>query len=260
MIDEAVERRIQQRLREAEREHGVRVLYAVESGSRAWGTASPNSDHDVRFVYAHPRDWYLAVDVEARRDVIEYPVVDDLEVGGWDLRKALRLFHDSNPSLIEWLYSPIVYTDEGGFAARARALVPRLYSVDTGMQHYRHMAERNYRGYLKAQLVPLKKYFYVLRPLLAVRWLERFRTPPPLEFGRLRELVSEEAVLDRDIGRLLARKQRAGEKEFVPVIPALNDFIENELARLARAPARDAGPPGDMEALNALFRDSLSAS
>lgn len=260
MIDEAVEREIQERLRGAEREHGVRVLYAVESGSRAWGFASPNSDYDVRFIYAHPRDWYLAVDVEERRDVIEYPIVDLIDINGWDLRKALRLLHKSNPSFVEWLHSPVVYRDEDGFAERTRALLPEIYSVDKGLHHYLHMADRNYQGYLKARLVPLKKYFYVLRPLLAIRWLERFGTPAPVEFARLRELVAEEPLLDREIGRLLARKQRAGEKEFIPVIPVLNEFIEDELARLARAPSGDDGPGGDLSSLNALFRDSLPAS
>lgn len=98
---------ILKRLIAAEKEHGVRILYACESGSRAWGFASPDSDFDVRFVYAHPADWYLSFDVESRRDVIEYPIVDDIDCGGWDVRKALYLFTRTNGAFLEWLNSPI---------------------------------------------------------------------------------------------------------------------------------------------------------
>lgn len=258
MISEDVRREIQRRLRAVEDEHDVRVLFAVESGSRAWGFPSPNSDYDVRFIYAHPREWYLSLDVEERRDVIEYEIVDDIDLSGWDIRKALKLFWNSNPSFVEWLHSPIVYRDEADFAERARALLPGVYDVNKGVHHYLGMADKNYRGYLKAKLVPLKKYFYVLRPLLAIRWLERYRTPAPVEFGRLRELVADDADLDGQIERLVARKQRSQEKEFVPVIQALNDFIEQELSRLSRCQIQAASPDASLDQLNTLFRDCLS--
>src|SRR5690606_13894549 len=129
MIDEAVREEIMRRIRDAEQEHGVRVLYAVESGSRAWGFASPNSDYDVRFIYVHPHDWYLSVDLEDKRDVIEYEIVDDIDINGWDLRKALKLFWKSNPSFVEWMQSPIVYVDDRTFSEGVRSLMPGIYSV-----------------------------------------------------------------------------------------------------------------------------------
>lgn len=122
MIPDDIRREILQRLHTAEVEHGVRVLMAIESGSRAWGFASPNSDYDVRFIYVHPAHWYQAVDLEERRDVIEYPIVDDIDLNGWDLRKALRLYWKSNPALVEWLQSPITYMEHGGFRRAALAL------------------------------------------------------------------------------------------------------------------------------------------
>ena len=71
-------------------EEGVRVLYAAESGSRAWGFASPDSDHDVRFIYAHERDWYVSLWED--RDVVERGIDEKLvDLAGWDIRKALRL-------------------------------------------------------------------------------------------------------------------------------------------------------------------------
>lgn len=182
MIPTDVRTEILRRMHAAEEEHGVRILLAVESGSRAWGFESPNSDYDARFIYANPRDWYLAVNLEEQRDVIEYPIVDDIDLNGWVLRKALWLFSKSNPAFVEWIQSPIIYSETGTFASSVRELLPSVYSCESGIYHYRSMAKTNYRGYLKADLVPLKKYFYVLRPLPAVRWLERYGSAAPIEF------------------------------------------------------------------------------
>lgn len=257
MIDEAVREEIMRRIRDAEQEHGVRVLYAVESGSRAWGFASPNSDYDVRFVYVHPHDWYLSVDLEDKRDVIEYEIVDDIDINGWDLRKALKLFWKSNPSFVEWMQSPIVYVDDRAFSEGVRSLMPGIYSVAKGVHHYHSMAKTNYKGYLKAQLVPLKKYFYVLRPLLAIRWLETHGEPAPIEFERLRETLTDAPGVNDEISKLLERKKRSQEKEFVPVIPTLNRFIEKELSRLASYQEDPAERTEDLTALSRFFRSFL---
>lgn len=141
MIDERIRADILTRIKNAEHEHNVKVLYAVESGSRAWGFASPNSDYDVRFVYVHPRDWYLTIDVDDQRDVIEYPIVDEIDINGWDLRKALQLLWRSNPAIVEWLHSPIVYIDDGIFAQSARQCLPSIYSPIKGVHHYLNMAK-----------------------------------------------------------------------------------------------------------------------
>lgn len=245
------------RLRAVEAEHDVRVLYAIESGSRAWGFASPNSDFDARFVYVHRTDWYLSVAYEDRRDVIEYPIVDDVDLNGWDLRKALRLFWKSNPALVEWLQSPIVYAEVGTFAQRLRALLPHIYSVERGVQHYRSMATTNWRGYLRAEQVPLKKYFYVLRPLLAVRWLERYGTAAPIEFGKLLHLVDDQPALRADIDELVRRKRAAPELGLSAPIASIDAFIASELERLeSLAPPRE--DRADMlSALDGVFRACL---
>src|SRR5215510_9193481 len=121
----SVTQSIYKAIEEIESEHDVRVLYACESGSRAWGFASPDSDYDVRFIYVRKRDWYLSFDVERCRDVIEYPIVDDIDCGGWDVRKALYLFTRTNGALLEWLHSPIIYLELGRLAADLRSLAPR---------------------------------------------------------------------------------------------------------------------------------------
>lgn len=256
-IEKQVRVEIMRRIKAAESEHNVKVLYAIESGSRAWGFESPNSDYDVRFIYAHPKEWYLAVNLDDKRDVIEYPIVDDIDINGWDIKKALKLFFNSNPSFIEWLQSPIVYVNDECFTKQAQALMPMIASSEKAIYHYLHMAKGNYREYLKKEVVPLKKYFYVLRPLLAIMWLEKYDTPAPIEFERLRELVAHNTDLDDAITQLLARKRVSLEKEFIPAEPAINTFIESELARHESYRAKYQARDIDVEVLNQLFRDVL---
>ncbi|WP_229416913.1 nucleotidyltransferase domain-containing protein [Massilia eburnea] len=258
MIPEDIREEIMRRLAAAEAEHDVRILLAVESGSRAWGFASPNSDYDVRFIYAHRPEWYLSVDLEERRDVIEYKIVDDIDLNGWDVRKALRLFRRSNPAFVEWIQSPILYRSHGGFADAARTLLPKVYSCESGAYHYRNMAKTNYRGYLRAEMVPLKKYFYVLRPLLAVRWLERYAIAAPIEFEKLLHLLEGEMQLLEAIATLLEKKKAAPEMGLSEPVPCLNRFIEAELARLEQ-PSVDRFQRSDVNAeLNQLFHATLA--
>lgn len=258
VIEQNVKEEILLRIKSAEQEHDVKVLFAIESGSRAWGFASPNSDYDVRFIYARPQDWYLDINVEGKRDVIEYPIVDEIDINGWDIRKALMLFWKSNPAFVEWIQSPIVYVDDGFFANQVRELLPSIYAHEKGIYHYKHMAKTNYRGYLRKDEVPLKKYFYVLRPLLAIKWLEEKQEPAPIEFDVLRTLVKDNSVLSEEIEKLLVRKKASMEKDVIPQIPVLNDFIESELERLENytdVPERGAE---DMQSLNSLFKATIS--
>lgn len=221
---------ILERLALAEHEHSVRVLYACESGSRAWGFASPDSDYDVRFIYAHPADWYLSFDVESRRDVIEYPIVDEIDCGGWDIRKALYLFTRTNGALLEWLNSPITYRETGAFAESLREIAPKCVNSIALCYHYSHMARRNAREYIFQDQVRLKKYFYVLRPLLAIRYIEQGLGVPPVEFQRLVEAVAPHEIRPA-IAELLARKQVTSELGLGEPVPEIGKFIEAELTR-----------------------------
>ena len=258
MIPTETRDEILKRISNAEQEHNVRVIYAIESGSRAWGFASPNSDFDVRFIYAHPKDWYVAVDLEEKRDVIEYDIVDEIDINGWDVRKALLLFRKSNPAFVEWLQSSIVYVDDGYFAAAARDLIQDIYSPEKGIYHYRSMAKTNYRGYLRESEVPLKKYFYVLRPLLSIRWLEIHKTPAPIEFDKLMTLVERDSKLNREIEKLLETKKVSLEKEVGPAISIINDFVEKELMRLESYGEKPDSNRGSTVQLNALFHAVVS--
>ena len=251
---------IQSRLRRAETEHEVRVLLAVESGSRAWGFASPDSDFDARFIYINRMDWYLSIGLEEQRDVIEYPIVDEMDINGWDLRKALRLFRGSNPGFVEWIQSPIVYESRGRFHARALEFLPVVYSIVRGIHHYRSMAKTTYRSHLQTDEVKLKKYFYVLRPLLAVRWLEREHQPAPIEFQRLLQTLDDDKDVLTAIHDLVDLKRQTPELGLSPQIVPIQRFIERDLDRIEglELPAKDR--PEVEPLLSELFRDVLRES
>lgn len=227
-IDNKVHKEIMLRLRAAEKEHDVKIVYACESGSRAWGFASPDSDYDVRFLYARKEDWYLSFDVEKQRDVIEYPIVDEIDCGGWDIRKALYLFTRTNGAFIEWLNSPIRYIEEGQFAQTLREVIPHHMNSIALCYHYSHMARGNAREYIFQEKVRLKKYFYVLRPLLAIRYIEAGLGPPPVEFEKLVDAVAPEEIKP-GIEKLLVLKRNTPELGSGDRIPEINTFIENDL-------------------------------
>ncbi|MGL4768327.1 MAG: nucleotidyltransferase domain-containing protein [Formosimonas sp.] len=248
---------ILRRLAAAEREHNVKILYAIESGSRAWGFASPNSDFDARFIYVHRPEWYLSIGLEEQRDVIEYPIVDEMDINGWDVRKALRLLWKSNPSIVEWLHSPIVYQSHTDFAETLRALLPNIYATHSGIYHYKSTAKTTFKDHLQADNVRLKKYFYALRPLLAVRWLERFGTPAPIEFDKLLDML-DEPPLRALIDNLVALKKQTPELGLSPKIPKLNAFIETELQRLNALQPQVVRHEAVLERLDPVFRSVLT--
>jgi predicted nucleotidyltransferase len=222
---------VRRKLAGVEQAHGVRILFAVESGSRAWGFPSPDSDYDVRFVYLHPRDWYLSL-VE-RRDVIEIPIdADDHDISGWDFRKTMQLLLRSNPPLHEWLVSPIVYREDGTTMAALRTLAERGYAGKSMGWHYLRMADRTYKTHLRdREEANLKKYFYVIRPLCALIWLVERGTLPPMNLAALLEGIVLPAQVRRAIARLLEQKTRSNELSRGKRLRVLDPWIERQLGR-----------------------------
>lgn len=242
-------------LRRIEKDERVKILLALESGSRAWGFASTDSDWDVRFIYLRPPEWYLSI--QKRRDVLEYPLSDALDISGWDLRKTLGLFAKSNPPLFEWLRSPMVYLESFSTAEQLRRLSVDFFSPRSCLHHYLHMAQGNFREYLQGTRVRTKKYFYVLRPVLACRWIEAHGDMPPMEFEKLVDDGLPKTL--RPIVADLLRRKRAGEElDDGPRIPKLNAFLRREIERLgAGLPEKPEGRPLDWETLDGVFRASL---
>ena len=213
------------KLGEIENRENVKILLAVESGSRAWGFASPDSDYDVRFIYVRPKEDYLRL--EKTRDVIELPIEGELDINGWDLDKTLRLLRASNPTLFEWFSSPIVYR-ETAFAQEFRSIMQRYFSSKRGLSHYLSMASSNYREYLKGNMVKAKKYFYVLRPVLACRWILDKGSPPPMLFSELMEAELDPVLLP-DVNRRLDLKMNAPEINTIPKIESINRYLDSSL-------------------------------
>lgn len=235
--------------------HDVWIIHACESGSRAWGFASKDSDYDVRFIYVRPPEWYASIDVERRRDVIELPPDRVLDVSGWDFRKALQLLRKSNPPLLEHLGSPIVYDEDPEVMREFRELAKQYYSPAACAYHYLHMARGNVREYLRGDEVWLKKYLYVIRPLLAVKWIEEgFEGQAPTEFSILVDKVVTEIPLYNAITVLLRQKAEGLELGRGPAIPVIDEFIRVELARLEGS--KWAKKPDDIgvKPLNEFFR------
>lgn len=237
-----------------EQRHRVRILFAIESGSRAWGFPSPDSDYDVRFVYAHPMEWYLSL--LPRRDVIELPIHDDLDIGGWDIRKALTLLLKPNPVMLEWLSSPIRYLWDGDTCAKLTALAQRTAHAPACLHHYLHLGEGQWRQHVADRSeVSYKKYFYVLRPALAIRWVRlNPDTPPPMNIQAMSNgLDLSPGALD-DISRLLAIKTKTRETGTGSRIARLDDMIRSEFDWAHSAPTTRARPDLAMAA-DDLFRE-----
>jgi predicted nucleotidyltransferase len=256
-MTQIIKSEIQNKLSQIEQDHQVKILYACESGSRAWGFESQDSDYDVRFIYARKRDWYLSVNLEHKRDVIEIPVDPVFDINGWDLRKALKLMKKSNPALMEWLSSSIVYRQDNAFADAMKKLMEEYYSPRACFYHYLHMAKGNYREYLRGGKVRIKKYFYVLRPLLAMQWLEKDLGIVPIEFDVMIDRLIPEGQLKQDIAELIMQKKAGFESKYTDPIDSINAFIGDEIERFANSKNTLYAPTNDYSAMNRLFREFI---
>ena len=241
---------IKEKLKEIEERENVRIIHCVESGSRAWGFPSPDSDYDVRFIYVRPKEHYLRLD--SARDVIEWQLDDTLDINGWDIQKALRLLHKSNPTLFEWKSSPIVYKTTEQWR-EVSEIAEKYFSVKLGLYHYLNIAKSNYRKYLTGESVRLKKYFYVLRPLLACKWILGEKTPPPMLFEEQMDKYLDKSVKS-DVETLLEMKMSAPEmgegKRFDKIneyLCALMEEVEREASKITD------NTPREWQELNDIF-------
>lgn len=245
---------IQEKLNEIEQSERVRAIMAVESGSRAWGFASPDSDYDVRFIYVRQTEDYLRL--MPLRDVIEWQLDDVYDINGWDLTKALKLLHDSNPVLHEWCNSPILYR-ENELAQPFRELAADYFIPKKALFHYIKIAKSNYRQNLTKDEVRIKKYFYSLRPILAARWVAEFKNAPPMLFNELAE-----AELPKQLApiteRLLEAKRHADEVDTCKRIPELDTYIIDQIGELELIAEKEENKRNSWDALEAFFRTAVT--
>ncbi len=245
---------ILQKIEEIESSNEVKILFACESGSRAWGFSSPDSDYDVRFVYAHHADWYLTI--EDRKDIIELPVNEVLDISGWDIRKALKLFRSSNSVIYEWLQSPIIYKEEQGFIQDLFSMRSEFYSLRSGLHHYLSMTLNAFQTDLQDEEFKLKKYFYALRPILAASWIIDKQECPPMEFSKLRALVSDRKV-DNRIDDLLLMKKKENETYVTKADPLIHEFLKDRISYCEVASRKITPLKTQPDNLNELFRKTI---
>lgn len=219
---------IQEQLNKLEAEHDIRILFACESGSRAWGFASSDSDYDVRFAYVHKLDWYLGIDKGA--DFIEGLQDGVLDIRGVELRRLLQLFRASNAAVYEWLQSPVWYRKDEAFVRQLWIYAETCFSARDGMHHYLGMTRNTLESCLQSTEVKLKKYFYALRPVLAAAWIKEYNSCPPMELRHLRAPIADPAVQQR-MDALLAQKAGVEEGFRVAPDPLLHRFIEEQMAQ-----------------------------
>ncbi|KPF68585.1 hypothetical protein IP88_11705 [alpha proteobacterium AAP81b] len=257
-IPPAVRQDIELRLATVAADERVHMLMAVESGSRAWDFPSPDSDYDVRFLYVRRRDWYLQL--QAGRDVIERPIVDEIDLNGWDIRKALGLLLKSNAVISEWIESPIRYMPDHPVIERVRALADDVLDARALAHHYASLGRNAADRWLDGDGdVPVKKYFYALRPALAVRCLRIDPTlRPPMNLQALMAAGDLPEGLVRDIAMLVDAKRRTNEHANGTRMPALDALIRSELVRAPEVPGRAQSDERHRERADQLFLDIVN--
>lgn len=250
-----VEELVLMKLKEIEKEKHVKILYAVESGSRSWGVASPDSDYDVRFVYLSEKNRYLSL--QEHKDHIDWELNEVLDINGWDLKKVLRFFHGSNAAVFEWANSPAYYTTPE-WESLYKTAAP-YFSCKSVLFHYYGTAMSNYQKHFQEDMVQYKKYIYVLRPLLCCKWIEEKKCPPAMSFDTLMQEVLEEEMRPV-ILEMLEKKVNMPESGKAPKIEQLSRYIEEKLKYYKQLAAEMPGDKKqDWEPLEEAFLHVLDA-
>ncbi len=221
--------KIKSLLKDIEHKNNVEILYACETGSRAWGFASPDSDYDIRFIYKHKTDWYLSL--AERKDFINVAIKDDLDITGWDLRKSLHLLKKSNAPLIERFQSPIRYYAADNFKDDFKKLIEEYYSPIAVFYHHYSLAKKFREDIIDKDEIKLKSYFYLVRSLLSCNWIIKNSDVVPMDIESLLLLTSvsnQEILMD-----LIKLKATVGEKylhktdkNIIKIVTELFDFVD----------------------------------
>lgn len=247
------------RLSEIEDKYDVKILFAAESGSRAWGFASKDSDWDVRFIYVHKPEWYFCIDEQ--RDVIEEVYEEDIDAVGWDVKKALTLLKRSNPSLLEWINSPIRYRYDDNFIAGFNQLAQDFFNPIKAMYHYQRIYIKHDERYLQKQGYPMKRFMYYLRGLLACQWIERYNSMPPVSFNQLYEGIVEDKIIKDGIKDLVKAKSSGKETDMSEVPQYLVDYCQplaKYFSEFVEKYRPDYNDKGSSEQLNRFFYETVT--
>lgn len=251
---------IRNKLREVEKEHNIKIIHAIESGSRAWGFPSKDSDYDVRFLYINNLDHYLSID--QKRDVIDTPIVQDdflgveFDMNGWDIKKAISLATRGNAVVNEWLSSPVQYIFNNDYYSRLHKFIQETADLRAYFYFYRNYMRDPWNSYSKdgTQDIKIKHYCYVLRCALSLEWLEAQETPPPMDLPSLFKGIAISTELRNEIDQLITNKAVSTEADYMPRSGILDDFINNAISEERERPAKDELEANHLDKANALFR------
>ncbi|MEL6717859.1 MAG: nucleotidyltransferase domain-containing protein [Bacteroidota bacterium] len=245
---------IQKQLRYLEQEKGIKILLAVESGSRAWGCPSPDSDYDVRIIYIHPTDYYLTIG--ERKDNINYFHGELLDINGWDIRKTLRLLSKSNATPFEWNQSPIVYQAVDGFQLELQELIVDYFQSYHSLNHYKGIAINSFKSIRGNNTINLKKLFYVIRPLLAAEWIVKKENVPPMDIPSLLSILDNLDMVKR-IEDLIEKKKELGESYIHKASSEMLNFIHQKFQIFEQEYSFKKKKNLSHERLNEYFRELL---
>lgn len=245
--------RILEKLKEVEKSRGIEILLAVESGSRAWGFASPDSDYDIRFIYRHEKDWYLSP--WDKDETIEFMTDDELDGSGWDLRKTFHLLLKSNAALLSWFYSPIVYVKNEKFYDVFKPLADECFSPIAVSYHYLSMSKK-YLEACRSDEVKLKSYFYLIRTALTGKWILEKGTVPPVLFRELLVLVDDSTR--KKIEELITLKATKGESYYHKNDRELSGYLEALVKDNEEKGKSLHGSHSDKTEMERVFREILT--
>lgn len=241
------------KLKDIERDHGITILYACESGSRAWQFPSPDSDFDVRFIYTRPVDFYLSI--LEKEDYLSFPINDELDIYGWDLKKVLKLIRKSNTTPFEWLQSPIVYGELHDFRNELWTLCPNYFNRKSNIHHYLGIAKGALDTVVNDSEIKIKKLFYVLRPLLSAKWCLEQNSIAPMTIGPLLTLMPP--TLGKLVEELIEFKAAAAEGFVININPALRSYIDKEFSYCSARADELSVPKFEIDELETFFRNTI---
>lgn len=248
-----IQKKIQDLLDKIESDQKIKFILAIESGSRAWGFPSKDSDYDIRFIYHHERDWYLTA--FQKRDVVDTVFIGDLDAGGWDITKCMQLMHKGNAPLLEWLHSPIVYRQDEAKIAALKELAEKSFNPKMIFHHYISLAKKKILDEKTA--ANAKSYLYALRALLCAQWVVDFKSVPPVEFKVLQDHYFESGACRDQLMELLSAKLDLAEGDQYMIPDGLMAYAKDSLSRLAESGVEVKKLVGT-ESYDIFLRDILS--
>lgn len=237
--------------------HTIIPLHAIESGSRAWGFASFDSDFDVRLIYCHRPEWYLQIyEAKDAFEFISHELFDvPFDIGGWDIKKALMHLHKSNAVIFEWLNSPIIYHSNDYFINSIKDIQTDFFNPQAVYHHYQGMSKKANESLNLDELIKLKKWCYLIRALLASLWIKEHRTMPPVCIREMFGLLSYD---DKDELDYVFKIKQNYDEHYTYHLPLSMQKLTKNLWTNTESLNFDKKTKGDIDVLNEIFRNTIS--